>query len=374
MYWLMWGILSFGVLMEVYGTEIIYKNQPLVKAKSVSVYFIFATVCMFLMAALRYGQGQDYMAYASLYQIDVYPYVDLVNKEPGYVFCAFMLNKMGVPFEVFVALLAAFEMYCFYRCIMKYGEYKIMGLLLLYPTLFLTYMFSGFRQAGAIAIFCGFVIPCLKEKKWLKFVIAVLAAASFHKTVLVMLILPIIYKIKYKNMCKLILAAAAAGVVLCLVDVSGPLTFILQDRAVVYVEAWGNSDISIMGIAERTLLAGFVVWNIYKAGYEEEDCVTVFSKIYLAGYMLSVLTVRYQLMSSRLGVYCKALDIVLIPMLIYRMKPRSRKIMTAIVLAYAFVFLYKNIAMYIAQGGYNATVWTYPYITIFNKAVQGLWK
>lgn len=373
MYWLMWGILTFGVMLEVYGTDIVYRDQHIIKQKTTIGYFIFATVSMTLMAVLRYGQGTDYLAYAYLYTIDYYPHVDLVNKEPGYVFFAFMLNKLGFPFEVYAALLAIAEMYGFYRCISRFSPYKTMGLLLLYPTLYLTYMFSGLRQAGAIAIFCGFAVPLLLDKKWLKYVLAILAAACFHKTALLMLALPIIYKIRYKYVCRLVPAAITAGIIICFLDVSSILRFILQDRAYVYMESWGNADISIMGLAERTILAGFVLWNTWRTE-AEEDRIIIFSKIYLVGYMLSAVAARYSLMSSRLGVYCKALDIVLIPMLLYRMKPRNRKLVTAVVLMYAFVFLYKNILMYIGQGGYHATAWTYPYISIFNKEALALWK
>ena len=64
MYWLMWGILTFGVMLEVYGTDIVYRDQHIIKQKTTIGYFIFATVSMTLMAVLRYGQGTDYLAYA----------------------------------------------------------------------------------------------------------------------------------------------------------------------------------------------------------------------------------------------------------------------------------------------------------------------
>lgn len=371
----MWAILTIGAAIEVYDEVLFTKKRRMIQKKYKNSYFIIAAICMTLMAALRYGQGQDYCAYEYLYHIDVYPYVDLVNKEPGYVFCAFMLNKLGVPYQVFVAILAVFEMYCFCRFINRYSPYKVMGLLLLYPTLYLTYMFSGFRQAVAIAIFCGFLVQYLDEKKWLKYFVGLAIAACFHKTVLVMVILPFVCKIKYKHLCKLVPVAVVGGILLCLIDVSVPLEFILQDRAVVYAVTWGERDISVMGIAERTLLAGFVLWNSLRSKAEDGDSIITLSKIYIAGYMLSVLAVRYSMMSSRLGVYCKALDLVLIPMLLYRMKPKRKGIVAAIILLYVFVFLYKNIAMYIAQGGYNcANVWTYPYITIFNKETLAMWK
>ena len=375
MYWLMWIILAIGAAIEVYDEVLLPKRHQMLQCKYKKTYFDISVICMILMAALRYGQGTDYFAYSYLYHIDVYPFVDLVNKEPGYVFCAFMLNKMGVPFQVFVALLAIFSMCCFCHFINKYAPYKTMGLLLLYPTLYLTYIFSAFRQSAAIAIFCGFCVPCLVEKKWWKYIIGLVIAAFFHKTVLVMVILPLVCKLKYKHLCKLVIIAVLGGVILCLVDVSVPLKFILQDRAVVYAVTWGKRDISIMGIAERTFLAGFVLWNSLRCNAEDEEPIISNKKIYIAGYMLSVLVVRYSMLSSRLGVYCKALDIVLIPMLLYRMKPKRKGIIAAIILLYAFVFMYKNIASYIVQGGYNCTnVWSYPYISIFNKEALLFWR
>ena len=185
-----------------------------------------------------------------------------------------------------------------------------------------------------------------------------------------MIVLPLVCKIKYKQLCRMVPLAIFGGILLCLIDVAVPLEFILQDRAVVYVETWGNRDISIMGMAERTLLAGFVLWNTLKYEAEDGDTIITLSKIYVIGYMLSALMVRYSMMSSRLGVYCKALDLVLIPMLLHRMKPKRRWLVTAIILLHSFVFLYKNIASYIGYGGYEGrNVWNYPYISIFNTEV-----
>ena len=52
---------------------------------------------------------------------------------------------------------------------------------MLYPVLFVTYMVSGLRQGLAICVFLGVALPFYMERKWVRYVLAALVAASFHK-------------------------------------------------------------------------------------------------------------------------------------------------------------------------------------------------
>lgn len=376
MYWLVFGLLIMGVIYEIYidtragriGEKTIVIGHH--KLSGPVICFTMMTIVMTGMAALRWGQGTDWFGYRKLFSMTNLSYHALTSIEPVYRLIAYSFNIMGIPYEVFVALLALFEMFCIWRFIQKYSPYKTMSLLLLYPTLYLTYIFSCYREAVALAIFLGFCIPFLQEGKWIKYCAGVMLAVGFHKTALLLLVIPIIYRISYKWLCRMIIAAVGAGIVFCVLDVSALLEFLMREKASYYLNAWGDLDFSPMGMAERTLMVAFILWGSrrYRKEEKKDDCTVLLCKIYVVGYMISVGTMRYSLISSRTGVYFKAVEIVLIPILISQMKPLIRKLVVAVLLLYVCVFFIKNIAMYISQSGYlDTNIWNYPYISIFTR-------
>ena len=97
-----------------------------------------------------------------------------------------------------VAVIALFQMLCIYRAIMKYSPYKLFSLLLVYPTIYLTYFFSAIRQGIVIAFFLGFMLEWIFTDKWLKYVVSCLVLATFHSSALVLLPLVFIKKINNK--------------------------------------------------------------------------------------------------------------------------------------------------------------------------------
>lgn len=60
-----------------------------------------------------------------------------------------------------------------------------------------------------------------------------------------------------------------------------------------------------MGIAERMLMMAFILWGSWKYTKVEmkDDFTVLLCKIYVVGYMISIGTMRYSLISSRTGVY-----------------------------------------------------------------------
>ena len=110
------------------------------------------------------------------------------------LFCAFV-KLCQAPFWTVTMAAAVIEMLLLGRFLKKYVPYQTTGLFLSYPVLIFVYMVSGLRQAMAICIFLGLVLPFYLEKKWIQYVIGVLIAASFHKVGYGWLVLVIAYYI-----------------------------------------------------------------------------------------------------------------------------------------------------------------------------------
>ena len=226
------------------------------------------TVCWCVttaVVALRFGQGTDYATYEGIYRtiptvIDLSKgYICGFYPEMGWrLFCAFF-KLFQAPFWTVTMAAAVIEMLLLGRFLKKYVPYQTTGLFLSYPVLIFVYMVSGLRQAMAICIFLGLVLPFYLEKKWIQYVIGVLIAASFHKVGYGWLVLVIAYYIPVWGMVTLAGVAMAGGL---FIQIPAVTKLILQ--LIPSYHMWRflwDGTMSLFAIGERVV--SFVVLLIF---------------------------------------------------------------------------------------------------------------
>lgn len=320
------------------------------------VAFLFLTIAI----CLRYGQGTDYFGYMNVF-------LKRDHGEIGYTILQELFETPHLPFELMVAVIALFQMLCIYRAIMKYSPYKLFSLLLVYPTIYLTYFFSAIRQGIVIAFFLGFMLEWIFTDKWLKYVVSCLVLATFHSSALVLLPLVFIKKINNKLFwCGL--GIAAFGGILLLYIPAEWLSFIKIGAVQYHIQ---NIELSPLGLAERTVMFVLITYFYYKTR-ESIQVITkaqleVLYRIYFVGYIVAVLFFPWQLLSSRMGAAMKAVELILIPIFACEEK-QIRKYIVSFMTAYVLLMTTKNIQSYINQNNYEGyNVITYPYYSIWNK-------
>ena len=257
------------------------------------------TVCWCVttaVVALRFGQGTDYATYEGIYRtipavIDLSKgYICGFYPEMGWrLFCAFF-KLFQAPFWTVTMAAAVIEMLLLGRFLKKYVPYQTTGLFLSYPVLIFVYMVSGLRQAMAICIFLGLVLPFYLEKKWIQYVIGVLIAASFHKVGYGWLVLVIAYYIPVWGMVALTGAATAGGL---FIQIPAVTKLILQ--LIPSYHMWRflwDGTMSLFAVGERVV--SFAVLLIFYGWFtrQREDVprqIQLLFKVYSCGvcfYML----------------------------------------------------------------------------------------
>lgn len=320
------------------------------------VAFLFLTIAI----CLRYGQGTDYFGYMNVF-------LKRDHGEIGYTILQDVFGALGLPFELLAAVIALFQMLCIQRGIMKYSPYKLFSLLLMYPTIYLTYFFSAIRQGIVIAFFLGFMLEWLFEDKWLKYVIACIILATFHSSALVLLPLVIIKKIDNKMLLGGLGAAALIGILLFFIPAEW-LSFIKIGAVQYHIQA---IELSPLGLAERTVMFVMITYFYHKTRGNiqiiSEEQLRILYRIYFCGYILAVLFFPWQLLSSRMGAAMKAVELILIPVFACEEK-QIRKYIVFFMTAYVLLMTTKNIQSYINQNNYEGyNVITYPYYSIWDK-------
>ncbi len=336
--------------------------------------------CWMAMAAclcFRFGQGTDYITYHALYE--TIPAVMDLSK--GYI-CGFYpeigwrvlsaaFKVFHAPFWIFTMTLGLFEMLLLHRYLGRYGRSKTMGLFMLYPVLFITYMVSGLRQGLAICVFLGILVPFYVEKQWVRYILGALAASAFHRVGYVWLLLPIVSYLPVWMMAGAVGLSFACGLVLQVHAVEKWFTELVPAYHLKQFLLEGT--VSYFALSERLLsfcvLCVLYFWYQKKYTVIEKQTENLF-KAYMCGTCFYLLLCGSSYYASRYCVIFKVLEgAVLLSMIQWdQWIPRL-----AAVFFFGLTLLMgcKNLDAMIREGiWYDSSVvniWNFPYVSVFDR-------
>lgn len=365
-YILIFVIIEMAVLISV------------IKPQYEKVCYCTSLIVLTLFLALRFGQGTDYPGYMCIYEyaetalnpeLGFLHYLNNIHAEAGWKLLMVTFKLFNAEFWVVTFWIAIFTMFCTHRCIDKYClKYKTLALVLLYPTIYLTYYFSGIRQGFAMAFFYGFLVEKLLNKKYMSYVVGVLLISTIHKSSVFYLILPIALMLNKT----LFGIGFILSVLLAVAMVVDPIQLIIREIAVSFgisSDYFNAIAVSWISLAERVLMMMLVVvmW-LQNSNKKIQERALPFLKIYLTGFLLYICLCSNSFISSRLAIMFKMAEIVLIPILLEgKFREDIKRIFVIIFLMISFIMMYKNLNYYSEVyhdniGGYNL-----PYVSIFNQ-------
>lgn len=347
------------------------------------IFFIFV-IFLTVLLSFRYRQGTDYYSYYLQFQNISLNSSFLKNSlnhgEIGWYMIMLFFKKLGMSFETFIALLSCVMMYLIGNSITKHSPYRITSLLIFYPTYFLTYCFSGIRQALVLSIFLGISLDYLINKNFNKYVIVTIVCALIHRSALILLIIPIFLNITENLIEKYCLFAILIGTFFWQIGFFG---FIGERFGIsIYTE----KAVSYLAILLRIIFF-LIIFRIHKENtnyvYLREE--NILYRIYLLGFAIYLTLFFSGTLSQRLTMPLKSVEVLLIPLLVsnlynrikitgsnmYFLRFKNIRILALIIIVILIlnVETIKNINSYIVQGNYYSWVTPikYPYISIFNK-------
>ena len=358
------------------------------------------TVCWCVttaVVALRFGQGTDYATYEGIYRtiptvIDLSKgYICGFYPEMGWrLFCAFF-KLFQAPFWTVTMAAAVIEMLLLGRFLKKYVPYQTTGLFLSYPVLIFVYMVSGLRQAMAICIFLGLVLPFYLEKKWIQYVIGVLIAASFHKVGYGWLVLVIAYYIPVWGMVALAGAATVGGL---FIQIPAVTKLILQ--LIPSYHMWRflwDGTMSLFAVGER--IVSFAVLLIFYGWFtrQREEVprqIQLLFKVYSCGVCFYMLMCCNSYYASRYAAIFKVVECAVVTGFVACCRSSEDMMVTekthigtgipfrkyvgtgvmAFFLCLTLVMGIKNLHAAVSEGGYDklgVNLFTYPYVSVLNQ-------
>lgn len=309
--------------------------------------WIYLTVIL----CIRYGQGTDYFGYYINYTKGD------AHSEYLWKTVTEILFRQGIKFEAFVAIIGFVSMILIDIAIRKYSANKCFSLLILYPTIYFVYLFSGIRMGLVIAIFMGVLVPLLDEKKYLPYYLLCVCLFFIHSATLIFLFIPFFVRLARAKQILIVIMSFIFGMVLCYMPAAvfyslniGALQFYIDERG-----------IGFFALLEKTLILMLVILF-----YKKND---IFSGILFYTVAASFMTISWQFISSRFFVLGGCVYIILLSNIPRQQNKRENAvILWGVIVIYSILVLCKNVDAYLIQNSLNnITIFNCPYITIFNK-------
>lgn len=338
------------------------------------------SVILTIISIIRFGQGSDYFAYLDIYS--VVPPISRFSEaaafeyrvEPTYLFLCSIFKTLDVRFEIFIAIIAIVIMTLIYKFIRDYSKMPITSITIFFALYYLIYVFSAIRQGIAMALFLALGIPFLKDRKYIRFIIVVLIAATMHSSILIVILLIPIFELNISKKLWGTFIAVALLVMATGLDIKiiGLLPQFLSSRIVVY---WGQMSIPLLAIGNRLVVLLLILY--FSSKIELDKDTNMMKRIYIISFILYILTIKSSVISSRISVYMKVFEIIIIPNMVMLLKNQGYY-KKAVMLFFVTIILMlgllvKNLSSFVYEGSYNSSVkfYSYPYITIFDK--ESIW-
>ncbi|MBP1889167.1 hypothetical protein J2Z53_000748 [Clostridium moniliforme] len=333
------------------------------------IYFIFASIFIIL-SMFRYGIGTDYIAYLNYYKNNSVGVINSIrfdnHMDIGYRILMGISKKLGISFEGFIMIISFIMIALVSYIIINNSKNRILSLFVFYSVYYQIYINSAIRQGIALSIFIYAFYKYLKNGNNKKYIISIIFAALFHKSILITLIIVLINrKIEFlfqKTKLNIFFLFIAIAIFLF----KGERLFVT-----LFNIGYKTQEVNILAILLRVIILMFIIYLYINS---EENSVGNFEKlqIYLIyiGLIIYFIFCRINIM-SRLTEYFSIIEVILIPNLLTYLKGinlSKRIICVAFYIVICSSIYIKDTKSFLEQGSYfSKNILDYKYISIFNK-------
>lgn len=208
--------------------------------------------------------------------------------EVGYLWFQSVFSHYIPSFRIFLIFIAVFFHVPFAYLVHRYKVDPLWCYILYYVIFFPFYGATGLRQTIAAAL-CLWAIPCIEKKKFIPFLLLVLAATSFHAIAIVFLPAYFLLRIKITRP-YLITAGITIAVMMVLQQT------LLQQATLFFVEltgddhyaTYGNTQFAIINYAIYTFALTFVAALFFRKTLKKFPQAKYFYNCMLAGSALVI--------------------------------------------------------------------------------------
>lgn len=339
-------------------------------------FVIFASI-LALMAFLRYGVGPDYFSYNFLFNRLSSDFLVEINngldsQEIGFRLIGVALKKSGVTYRQYLMFFSAINIIYISKTCIKYSKNAVLSLLIYFCFYYFVWTFSGIRQGVTIAIGIYYLLECIEKKNIVKMMIITIILSTIHSSSIMLMILYLMSMIEFKRNQLIVFTFLSLLIgMLPLGNVFLRLNWIpLLNRASYY---WSYSsgitnlfDFQSLGRIAFIIIALFY-YNIFS---EESEISHKIINVYIVSMIMYFLLKFSEGLASRISLYGKVLDIVILSNILYIYKNKINKSIYIFALSLlCFMYFAKELnSMHYISGFENKDSYDLmiPYTNVFN--------
>lgn len=361
---------ALGIVSHSYST---YDNTLQKYTKKDKIIYILLTICIVLFIGLRtrYNDTSNYLQSYSLIPegVSIFNKVDFLKLggNPGFWLLQNIIHNCGFSGQDFLLFFSCLSIIPTLWFIHKHSNNIILSIFLTFTVGIVTLNAAAIKQCCAMA-FGLIAVDAYLNKKYIKAIIFLLIAATFHPYVLMFAIAPLLtFKPWGKKTGILFVAFVVAGFSMqILINTILDVTTLLGEEYVFdSFTGEGVNFLRVLVTLAPTVLSFFVVKN---GGYTEE---TKEQNLYINFTMLNGFVMFLALFGTanyfgRLAHYFLPFVIISIPYMLSCLKKTDKILVgSIIVFAYSFYFVYENI-----YGGLGSFDNCFDRINIFEYLQQ----
>lgn len=298
----------------------------------------------FLLSALRYGIGRDYIIYWENLDLIKKEYWDY--KDPlAYVFSHLIINyNLAYQwFYVVYALCSSIALYYMFKVVDEKDHYLVF--LLLFALSFLNYSFNTMRQAVALPIII-YATSFIFRKKILTYALLIGLASFFHYSAMLMLPAYFLGKVKINQMVFYVLLIISFGLFVTQFHLKA--VYAIMAKIPQYSHYLGSRHDSVTNLGSGLgflfkFSSALLVTLFYPLGNSKKEAFCrIFFNFYMFGILLELLFFHIWVL-SRITEYFTYFLIVVFPMVWSNFKHQNNKIIILILLLGYFALWSKDI-------------------------------
>lgn len=280
--------------------------------------FYLMIVFLIIIAGIRFEVGTDFTSYYNIFRR-----LDSIASDAAYNYLEFGFRLITVFFKslgfspYFLFIVFSTVMYIFLaRGILKSSNSPFLTLFLFVLIFMIGYLFNVLRQGIAMSVLI-YLIPDIKEKRYIKVVLFTILAASFHSTGYIILLCYVLFHFPLKF--SLYIIGLLVSIIyyfnaeMFFYQVSRLLTPSMQHTMMSYVERFpGGVGLTSYLLRVIVIVSLLIFFNDLK---EKDNFLGLFN-IYFIGFLIYTLLSFQGQAATRVNMFFRISEILLLPYLL----------------------------------------------------------
>lgn len=304
------------------------------------IFFSFV-VLLVIIASIRFGVGTDFFTYLEIWYA-IRPFDEAIiygtsydYLEPGFRYLTSLLKLFSDNSFIFFLTYSLISFIFIYLGLEKLKiKYLLVSLFLFYLIFYIPYVFNGMRQAISMSIFILSIHYIYYKKFWKTFFLTLLAT-SFHISGIFIIIIYFLNRIKLDYKVFLLAGFILSFLFFKFHILEYLFSIILPYKVDTYFELFSEPTSFFQLFTRFALLLFFVFFLKYFKKYSFYYSLVY---IYTFGFFLYFSFFDLNMLATRINMFFRILEIVMIPIILYRSKNLFTKI--SIIIIYLPIGIY----------------------------------